>query len=134
MRKRLYVLGLVLLVVAMGMLASACGDDATETTAAGTETTAAATGEPIKIGLDMGFTGFMAYDVSLAEKGALTALAMLDNQVMGRPLEFAKADHGSDVSIAVDKARQLVESDGVPIIIGPMFTPATAAVTDFLGK
>jgi branched-chain amino acid transport system substrate-binding protein len=74
----------------------------------------------------------MAYDVSLAEKGIMTALAMLDNQLMGRPLEYVKADNASDVGIAVDKARQLVESDGVQVMVGPIFSPATAAVTDFL--
>jgi branched-chain amino acid transport system substrate-binding protein len=133
MQKRFLV---VLLVLVLGVcaLAVACGgDETTETTAGATGTTAApATGEPIKLGYNDGFTSFMAYDVSLAEKGIYTALAMLDNQAAGRPLEYVKADNASDVSIAVDKARQLVESDGVDVMIGPIFSPATAAVTDYL--
>ena len=29
----------------------------------------------------------MAYDCALADQGILTALAMVDNQVLGRPIE-----------------------------------------------
>ena len=110
----------------------------TQTTAATTETTAAPatgssdttamgqTGEtgPIKIGYDEGFTGFMAYDCQLADQGIKTALAMLNNEWMGRPLEYYAEDNGSDPVVAVDKARKLVESDGIDVMIGPIFSPS----------
>lgn len=136
-RKTLIVL--LVLIVAVSVFVAACGgdDETTTTTAAAggeTTTTEAASGEPIKFGFDAGFTGFMAYDVQLAEKGILTALDMLGNQVAGRPLEMVKADNASDPVVAVDKARQLVESDGISLMVGPIFSPATAAVTDYLGK
>jgi branched-chain amino acid transport system substrate-binding protein len=106
----------------------------TDTTGAPTETTAAPSGEPIKIGMDLGYTGFMAYDVELADKGAKTALHMLGNQFMGRPLELFVEDNASDPVTAVDKARKLVESDDVDVMIGPIFSPSAAAVADYLGK
>jgi ABC-type branched-subunit amino acid transport system substrate-binding protein len=101
--KRLLIL-LLMLAVALGIcvFAVACGGEKATTTTAG---------EPIKVGFDEGFTSFMAYDYELAEKGVKTALAMLDNQFQGRPIEYFPVDNGSDPVVAVDKARQLVESD-----------------------
>ena len=150
--RKLLILIMVVMLVAIGLAAGACGGDtattettaaaSTDTTAVGTETTAggtdttvpAASGEPIKIGFNEGFTGFMAYDVALAEQGILTALAMLNNQVAGRPLEYVRVDNGSDPVVAVDKARQLVESDKISFLAGPICSPAAQAVTDYLAK
>lgn len=137
MRHKPLVVVVVLMLAMVALVAVACGGEAdTTTSAAGepTDTTAAPSGEPIKMGFDEGFTGFMAYDVALAEKGILTALAMVDNQVLGRPIEYIKVDNGSDPVIAVDKVRQLVESDKIHFLLGPIFSPSTQAVTDYLGK
>ncbi len=133
-----------LAVLVFGLLASmsvvtACGsagdtgarDDSA--TAAGSPQPAA-TGEPLIFGFDGGFTGFMAMDVALAEKGILTKLAMIQNQWEGRPVEYKKADNASDPVVAVDKARQLVESDNIQFMAGPIFSPSAAAVTDYLAK
>ena len=94
----------------------------------------AATGEPLKIGFDEGFTGFMAVDAQLTEHGIKTALAEVGNQWMGRPIEYYKADNASDPVAAVDKARQLVENNKIQVMLGPIFSPSNAAVTDYLGK
>jgi branched-chain amino acid transport system substrate-binding protein len=131
-RKSLLLFIALLLVLALGVFASACASEETTTTAVGTETTAAPSGEPIKIGYDEGFTSFMAYDCELADKGLRTALAMLDNQFDGRPLEYYPEDNASDPVIAVDKARKLVESDGINVMIGPIFSPSAKAVTEYL--
>ena len=152
MGKRLLILTLVL-VVGAGMLALVgCGGGATTTTTAavgstvttavassttgagGTSSTAASSSGPIKIAFDEGFTGFMAYDAEQTDRGILTALAMLDNQMAGRPVTYTKVDNGSDPVVAVDKARQLVESQGLNYMIGPMFSPATEAVCAYLAK
>jgi branched-chain amino acid transport system substrate-binding protein len=126
MNRKLLILALAVM-LGVSAFAFACGGG-------GTTTTTAAKGEPVKIGYDEGFTGFMAYDCALGEKGILTALAMLDNQVLGRPLQYIKADNGSDPVVAVDKARQLVESDKINFMAGPIFSPSAAAVTDYLAK
>ena len=55
----------------------------------------------------------MSYDCQLADQGVKTALAMLNNQWEGRPLEYFAEDNGSDPVVAVDKARKLVESDKI---------------------
>jgi len=127
-----------LLFVASAAMLSACGSATDPAGGSRSSTEAsplpAATGEPLKIGLDEGFTGFMAMDAQQAEQGILTAIDMQGGQWMGRPIEYYKADNGSDPVNAVDKARQLVESDGIQFMAGPIFSPAAAAVTDYLAK
>jgi branched-chain amino acid transport system substrate-binding protein len=139
MSKRLFVLMLPVL-LGICVFAVACGgEEGTETTAAptttaaSTTTTGAATGEPIKFGFDEGFTSFMAYDCELADKGIKVALAMLGNQWEGRPLEYYPEDNASDPVQAVDKAKKLVESDGINCMIGPIFSPSAKAVAGYLG-
>ncbi len=137
--RKVYLMIFVALLVAVAAAAlSACGNatdpagDSRESTEA--SPAPAATGDPFIFGFDGGFTGFMAMDVELAEKGILTKLAMIQNQWMGRPVEYKKADNASDPVVAVDKARQLVESDGIQFMAGPIFSPSAAAVTDYLAK
>lgn len=103
----------------------------TETTAGGTETTGAATGEPIIVGFNEGFTGFMATNALLCWHGIVLACEQV-GQINGRPIEYNQADNGSDPAQAVAKARQQVESDGVDVMIGPQFSPSTQAITDYL--
>ena len=128
----------VALVTAMAIGAVAlvaCGGGGTSTSGSPSATpSTAATGEPFKLGFDEGFTGFMAVDAQLTEHGILVALAELNNQVLGRPIQYIKADNNSDPATAVDKARQLVESDKIAAMLGPIFSPANAAVTAYLGK
>ena len=130
------ILALVLVLGAFGALVlTACGSEGD--TGARDESaapSAAATGEPLKIGFDEGFTGFMAVDADLTDKGIELAIEQLGGQIDGRPLEYIKADNGSDPVQAVDKARQLVESDKIDVMLGPIFSPANAAVTDYLAK
>ena len=134
----LKILAIAAILVVSGSAVAACGSGS-GSTGARDETSAAspapaATGEPLKIGFDEGFTGFMAMDASLAEQGIKTAIDMVGGQWMGRPIEYFKADSGSDPVQAVDKARQLVESNKIQFMAGPIFSPATAAVTDYLAK
>ena len=76
----------------------------------------------------------MAYDCQQADEGIKTALAMINNQWMGHPVQYLFEDNGSDPVVAVDKARKLVESDKINVMIGPIFSPAAKAVADYLGK
>jgi branched-chain amino acid transport system substrate-binding protein len=137
--QRKVVFAILVLVLVLGTLGAlvlaACGSEGD--TGARDESatpTAAATGEPIKIGFDEGFTGFMAVDADMTDKGIQLAIEQLGGQIAGRPIEYIKADNGSDPVQAVDKARQLVESDQIDVMIGPIFSPANAAVTDYLAK
>jgi branched-chain amino acid transport system substrate-binding protein len=136
MQKRVVFIILALVLAAGALFVAGCGSD-TASTGARDESaspTPAATGEPLKIGFNEGFTGFMAIDAQLTEHGIKVALEEVGNQWMGRPIEYFKADNASDPVQAVDKARQLVESDGIQVMLGPVFSPSNAAVTDYLAK
>jgi branched-chain amino acid transport system substrate-binding protein len=132
------VLVVLMVLLAVGMLfLAACGSGDTgarDDSSSAASPAPVATGEPLIIGFDGGFTGFMAMDVALAEQGILTAIDMAGGQWNGRPIEYKKADNASDPVQAVDKARQLVESDGIQFMAGPIFSPSAAAVTDYLAK
>jgi branched-chain amino acid transport system substrate-binding protein len=154
LKRSMVVVVVILLLAAVAVIAGSCGSGGTTTTSATVGTTSstamststssgggatttsggAGAGTPVKIGTDLGLTGFMAYDASEADKGILTALHMLNNQWEGRPLQYYKEDNGSDPVSAVDKARKLVESDKIDVMIGPIFSPSAKAVTDYLGK
>ena len=136
MQKRVVFIILALVLAAGALVLAACGSS-TGSTGARDESGSpapAATGEPLKIGFDEGFSGFMAVDAQLTEHGIKVALDEVGNQWMGRPIEYFKADNASDPVQAVDKARQLVESDKIQVMLGPIFSPSNAAVTDYLAK
>ena len=141
--QRKVVFAIVALVLVLGtfgaLVLTACGSGGDtgardETAAPSGSPVAAPTGEPLKIGFNEGFTGFMAVDAQLTDHGIKTALAEVNNQWMGRPIEYFKADNASDPVTAVDKARQLVENDKIQVMLGPIFSPSNAAVTDYLAK
>ena len=76
----------------------------------------------------------MSYDCQLADLGVKTALAMLNNQWMGILSSTSPRTTPPTQVVAVDKARKLVESDKINVMIGPIFSPSAKAVTDYLGK
>lgn len=134
MKKRVSMLLLLAIACAIAVLVAACGGEAAPTETPGSESKAPATGEPIRVAVTEGFTGFMAMDAKHIVDGVSLALAEVDYQVGGRPIELIKGDNGSDPVKAVDVARRLVENDKVSVIIGPVFPPSIAAVTGYLKK
>ena len=136
MQKRVVFIILALVLAIGALVLAACGSGSGSTGARSDSASPmpAATGEPLKIGFDEGFSGFMAVDAQLTEHGIKVALDEVGNQWMGRPIEYFKADNASDPVQAVDKARQLVESDKIQVMLGPIFSPSNAAVTDYLAK
>jgi len=123
MNRRVLSLLVMLILVGSGFLVASCGGQGDE----------AVTGEPIRIAYNEGFTGPMSVDAALADHGIQTALEQLDSQVLGRPIEYLKAENNLDPVQAVDKARQLVETNKIAAHFGPIFAPAAAAVTHYLG-
>jgi len=89
------ILALVLVLGAFGsLILTACGSDTGDTGARDESSTpaAAATGEPIKIGFNEGFTGFMAVDADMTDKGIKLAIEQLGGQIAGRPVTFVQGD------------------------------------------
>lgn len=121
MKGKLVVIVVALVVAVGGFVLVGCGSDE------------GSTGEPFKVAYNEDFTGVMSVDAALADHGIQTALKQLNSEVLDRPIEYLKADNGGDPVVAVDKARQLVESNGIQTHFGPIFAPSAAAVTNYLG-
>lgn len=137
MRKRYWVvLGLVL-VLALGVFAAACGEaeettttaaPSTETTAApSTETTAApstettaAGGAPLKIGIAISLTGDSAAPCAQIKEGFEVEAKYINANggINGRPVELVFVDDQSKMDTAVAAIQSLIDQK-VDVIIGP---------------
>lgn len=139
MRKSHWIaLGLIL-VLALGMFAVACGEEeetattapaSTETTApASTETTApaestttsVASTEPIKIGLILSLTGVSSAPALSVKAGFETEIAKFnaDGGINGRQIEVFIEDDKSDMTAAMAAVTKQIEQNKVDLVVGP---------------
>lgn len=111
-RGKLLIGGLV-----MALAVSACGSGG-----AGDDT-------PIKIGIIADLTGpFATYGNSLARSAQLAVKEINDaGGIDGRQVEVIVEDIQTDVAATVDKARKLVQSDNVDLVMGPIGSDANDA-------
>jgi len=102
-------------------------------TFAGAQVLCAAEG-PLKIGVLVPKAGIFA-DVGLTiEQAIVMAFDEAGNKVGGRPVELIIEDTEAKVSTGVAKARKLVESDKVELIIGTHMPSVTEALRDYCHK
>ena len=87
-------------------------------------------GEPIKIGSVLDFTGDLgAYGKPM--RNAVDIAAELINDaggILGRPVRAVHKDGGTSAQVATDAANALFKTDGVPVIVGPLGSGFTIAV------
>ena len=96
----------------------------------GTGETVAA-GDPIKIGLIIPLTGIFQLHGPIDEQTFRLGLEYATqgtNTVLGRPIQVIVEDDASDVGTAVQKARKLIEQDGVIALAGVQTTAICNAV------
>lgn len=107
---------LLVLGVALALLGGACGG-------------ADSSDEPIKIGIVADLTGgFTTYGTSLARSAELAINEInADGGINGREIEIIVEDIQTDVSATVEKARKLVDSDNVDLVLGPIGSDANDA-------
>ena len=74
----------------------------------------------IKIGLLLDLTGAIGPGGIDMQKGLMFGLERLGNTLPGKKIEFITEDDASDAGVSVDKAKKLVESDKVALIMGPI--------------
>lgn len=124
--------GLVALVaLSFSLISCSSSSDSTDTTAVTEETTAPVVdAEPIKIGIVADLTGpFTVYGTSLTRSAELAVEEInAAGGILGRPVELIVEDIQTDVAVTTDKARKLVESDNVDVVIGPIGSDAADAV------
>jgi len=109
-----------------------------------TTSIASAQDEPLKIGLltdESGVLSIYGYELDYGfHLGLLYAAgidpleydsiedAMADVTIAGRPVEVLIRDNGSDPAVAADQARELIEGEGVEILVGAPSSGVTAGL------
>jgi branched-chain amino acid transport system substrate-binding protein len=134
---------LLTLVAALAMMALACGDDEDkeekETPAAKTVTAqtpvagkTATTGDALKIGVLLDFTGDLAEFGPAMENGAKLAAKNINDAggVLGKDIVLKRSDSQTNPTAAVEGARQLVDVEGVSAIVGSLSSGVTLAVAE----
>lgn len=126
-------LSLVVAVLAAVLLPlTSCGTAATDTPVPPTaEPTEEPTGEPLRIGLLTDRSGLLAIYGPMLENGFALGLEYATGgtmEVAGRPIEVIVRDNASDPETAVNDARELIEAEGVDILVGTCSSGATMAV------
>jgi len=94
--------------------------------AAGTPTSSA---EPVKFGLAVGLTGYLAQLDGQLTDGAKLAADFINRQggVLGRRLELVVVDMASDPQQGVQAVQRLITRDGVDVVLGGFSSASTAA-------
>lgn len=88
--------------------------------------------KPIKIGALLSLTGPFAMWGEGFSNGMKLALEQVNNKIAGRPVELLIEDEGDpDTTIALQKAKKLVEQDKVDLLFDPFFTPANPPVLKY---
>ncbi len=101
--------------------------------AATTAPTTPPTGKPLKIGLLSDTSGSLAIYGPMLENGFKLGLEYAtqgSNQVAGRPIEVIIKDTASKPETATSQARELIEKDGVDLLVGVPSSGAALAVAE----
>jgi branched-chain amino acid transport system substrate-binding protein len=90
--------------------------------------------KPINIGFIADFTGVLAEHGKAARKGAILAMEDVNYKFRGRPVKIIIEDEASDPAVGMDKARKLVETDKVSMILGPFHGGVANAVSGYVNR
>ena len=136
-RKGIWVVVSVLVVLGLLLGGFACAPTPTPapTTTPTTPTQASpAPVEPIKIGGLFSRSGFFAGGGEDAYRAQVVAFEQVGYEVAGRPIEFIAEDIASDATVTMDKARKLLETDKIDVLIGMTLTAGWDAIGDYLTR
>ncbi len=111
----------LVLVVTLGLVAAACGDQDDPPP-----------GAPLTIGYLADFSGSFADHAPAGQAGVELALKHINEAggVHGRVVSVVTGDTGGDPLQAVAEARRLLEAEGVHAIVGPPTSAATLALVE----
>src|SRR3984893_4374276 len=93
---------------------------------------AVAQAAPFKIGLLTVKTGPLAQGGIQMQQGIASFLKEKDNTLAGRKIELIIADTGGAPAGAKTKAQEVIERDGVNVILGPLAAYELLAITDYV--
>lgn len=89
---------------------------------------------PVKVGAVLPLTGPAAFFGPLQKEGLELMLEEAGGEAGGREVEVLYADAGADVSTALQRVKQLVEKDGVSVIVGPLQSDQMAAIIPYTSQ
>ena len=127
MRRIVWLLALLPVLLALVFAAGCGGDDDDEEgsadTGASSDTTGGGgepTGEPIVIGASLPLTGDFAEPGEAARRGYEVWMEMVNEAggLLGRPVEMVIKDDQSDQNLVVTDYNALIEQDGVDLLLG----------------
>jgi branched-chain amino acid transport system substrate-binding protein len=111
-------------VLTLLLLLSACGSQ----TASGGE------GEPVKIGAILSFSGNFAPLSESIKEGMELYFELHGNQIGNRPVTIKYEDDEANPQVALRKYRQLVDSEKVDLLVGPISSSVVYALRDVIEK
>ena len=125
MRRIVWLLALLPVLLAL-MLAAGCGGDDDDDEGGGGSDTAAtedggdASGEPIRIGASLPLTGDFAEPGEAARRGYEVWMEMVNESggLLGRPVEMVIKDDQSDQNLVVTDYNALIDQDQVDLLLG----------------
>ncbi len=92
-------------------------------------------GKPLKIGLILDYSGAASpWTAPYTEEAVRLKLDDIGWEVAGRKIELITEDGASNVEVAIEKAKKLVESDQVEVILGVLFGPSVIAVSKYASQ
>ena len=89
---------------------------------------------PIRVGLLLPYTGPFATTGEDTTRGFELYLAKIGTRAGGRSIELFKADTETKPEVGLTKARKLVESDRVDVLVGPVSSAVAFAVRDYVHR
>lgn len=110
---------LILILSTLMIVLTACGENSGEESS-----------DKIKIGVLLSFTGTFAPLSESIQDGFQLYLNQNDNKLGGREVEIITKDVEEDPKTALNKYRQLVQGEGVDILVGPISSSVAYALRD----
>jgi branched-chain amino acid transport system substrate-binding protein len=115
----------VMALVAISGIAVACSSSSSSGTGAAAHT-------PIKVGYLLPLTGIFTKNGTSEQDGFKLGLKHFGTSVDGHPIQVTYANDQGDPSVSLSMARQLVTSDHVQVVEGPLVSSAIAVVAPYV--
>jgi branched-chain amino acid transport system substrate-binding protein len=135
LRRTRHALACMLVLACLPVLA-ACGSAETSGSSESSATTgeSEASADVVKIGVFLPLTGPEAFFGPLFRDAIELAMAEVDNQVAGKQIELIMVDDASDLASAQTKARKMVTSDKVSLVLGPLNSAVMAGLGPYFAQ
>jgi branched-chain amino acid transport system substrate-binding protein len=97
-------------------------------------TGAPAAEKEIRIGFMTDLTAMLSINGIPMRQAAILALEEINYTLAGKPVKLIVEDEASDPAIALDRARKLVETDKVALVVGTIHAGCAAATSEYYAR